>query len=171
MIRFHPDKNPGDDAAANSFKEAARASSKCFPMSHCGAGTTVSDMPVFRMLVVGAGCMNSMIFPISLKRLVISSVVECLVAAVGRGKDRKKAETFFVKFHFRCLKRPEVKVKLFIFVGMKSATTCGGNGAKPGTTPKPCEYCGGQGQGPTKLWYFSSSDDLPCLPRGWNDCP
>ncbi|MCK4686239.1 MAG: DnaJ domain-containing protein, partial [Pirellulales bacterium] len=24
-IRFHPDKNPGDEAAASNFKEAARA--------------------------------------------------------------------------------------------------------------------------------------------------
>ena len=51
------------------------------------------------------------------------------------------------------------------------ATTCGGSGAKPGTQPEPCRYCGGQGQVVQSTGIFSRADHLPLLPGSGLDHP
>jgi len=53
------------------------------------------------------------------------------------------------------------------FERMESCGTCGGTGAKPGTSPTPCRTCGGRGQVHVSQGFFAISRTCPkCRGRG-----
>lgn len=143
-LKNHPDRNPGDEEAIRRFKEASEAfdvlsdpdkKARYDRYGHAGLGAgagpggfqDVSDIfeafgDLFEGFGVGGGRSRRG------------------GSRVRRGDNLKTSVTIELIDAFRGVKQT-VKIKRH-----KACTTCNGTGAKPGTSPVTCDYCGGRGQ-------------------------
>ena len=144
-IRFHPDKNPGDAEAASRFKEAARAfevlsdadlRGRYDRYGHAGLqGGRQHDFndigDVFEAFgdLFGGGIFGE---------------------AFGGGRKRtnrpRKGRDVFCQVSLSLVEAARGATKTVSFARHELCGTCDGSGAKKGTKPQSCEYCGGQGQ-------------------------
>ena len=143
-MKYHPDRNPGDPEAEANFKECAEAyevlsdSQKRQAYDQYGhegvrgAGSAAHDFS--RMNVDDIFSMFNDIFG-------------------GGGGQRRQGGQRVVRGYDL---ETEVSITLedvlsgcereVEFTRMDVCETCTGSGSKPGTSPKPCETCGGQGK-------------------------
>ena len=144
-IRYHPDKNPGDAEAASRFKEAARAfevlsdadlRGRYDRYGHAGLqGGRQHDFndigDVFEAFgdLFGGGIFGE---------------------AFGGGRKRtnrpRKGRDVFCQVSLSLVEAARGATKTVSFARHELCGTCDGSGAKKGTKPQSCEYCGGQGQ-------------------------
>jgi molecular chaperone DnaJ len=144
-IKFHPDKNPGNAEAAARFKEAARAfevlsdadlRGRYDRYGHAGLQggrqhefNDIGD--VFEAFgdLFGGGIFGE---------------------AFGGGRKRtnrpRKGRDVFCQVSLSLVEAARGVTKTVSFTRHELCGTCDGSGAKKGTTPQACEYCGGQGQ-------------------------
>ena len=143
--KYHPDMNPGDEAAAEKFKEASEAYA------------VLSDADKRRQYdqfghaafdgangFSGGFDFNSMDFGD-----IFGDIFGDFFGTGRRGGARNgpskganvraSVRITFLEAVFGCEKELELTLK-------DPCTTCGGTGAKPGTTPQMCGKCGGKGQ-------------------------
>ncbi len=164
--KFHPDRNPGDEAAIASFKEAAEAfkvlndpdmRARYDRFGHAGvegggAGgfQDVDDIfeafgGIFGGIFGGGGSGNrgqGGPRPRKGESLQTSLTIELLDAAVGCSRELQ------IDKHVSCV-------------------TCNGSGAKPGTQPQKCDYCNGLGQVIQSQGFFRVQTTCPsCRGRG-----
>ncbi len=151
-IKFHPDKNPGDDEAVTRFKEAAEAfevlsdedkRSRYDRFGHAGvdngAGPHFNEVSdVFEAFgdLFGGGIFGD-IFG---------------AGGSGGGGNRRGGRRTRKGGDVSCHVQLELHeaargvTKVIEFDRHESCTACEGSGAKPGTKRESCNYCGGQGQ-------------------------
>jgi molecular chaperone DnaJ len=144
-IRFHPDKNPGDAEAATRFKEAARAfevlsdddlRNRYDRFGHAGVEggrrhdfNDISD--VFEAFgdLFGGGIFGE---------------------AFGGGRQRqsraRKGRDVFCQVHLSLVEAARGVTKTVEFDRHETCGECDGSGARKGTQPQACDYCGGRGQ-------------------------
>ena len=147
-IKFHPDKNPGDEEAVQRFKEAAEAfevlsdsdkRGRYDRYGHAGvdgpgAGphfTDVSDIfEAFGDLFGGGGGFSD------------------LFGGGGRrgGRRVRKGADVRAQVTIDLLEAARGVTKTISFERHTPCGTCRGEGAKPGTQRQSCDYCGGRGQ-------------------------
>ncbi len=156
--RYHPDRNRGDDEAVTLFKEASAAYSvlsdsdkraRYDRYGHAGVsgngGGGFSDVgdifDAFGDIFEGFGMFGG-----------------------GRGRSRSRAS-----------RGPSLKTSLTIDLldaargcertidleREELCDTCDGSGAKPGTSPEQCEYCGGHGQVVQSQGFFRVQTTCP----------
>ena len=151
-IKFHPDKNPGDKQAEDSFKEASEAyqilsdpenRSKYDRFGHdaFSGGMGGQDFRHYAEDIFGDifGAFFGESFssgPASGRDLRVPLEITLEEACSGISKD--------VKF-----KRPE------------PCGTCSGSGAEPGTDPQTCVQCAGAGQVQMQQGFFSLARTCP----------
>lgn len=152
-LQYHPDKNPGDKASEEKFKEISeayevlsdaqkRAQYDQFGHAGLGAGGFSGGFGF------GAGSPFGDIF----------SDIFGDIFGGGRQRERGKRgddllynlEIKFEEAAFGMEAQIEVPYS-------KRCDTCGGSGAKPGTEPKVCPTCRGAGQVRFQQGYFSVS--------------
>ncbi|SFI67736.1 molecular chaperone DnaJ [Planctomicrobium piriforme] len=145
VIKYHPDKNPGDEEAIVMFKECAEAyevlsdpnkRSRYDQFGHAGVNAGARGG--------GAGGFQD-----------ISDVFDAFGdlfegfglggrpgrrGGAARGPDLQVSVTLDLREAATGCKK-EVTVHRH-----KACGTCSGSGAKPGSKPEVCEYCGGHGQ-------------------------
>lgn len=144
-IKFHPDKNPGNEEAAARFKEAARAfevlsdqdlRSRYDRYGHAGIQggrqhdfNDISD--VFEAFgdLFGGGIFG-----------------EAFGGGRKRGSRARKGRDVFCQVTLSLAEAARGATKTVQFSRHEACAACDGTGAKPGTKPEGCEYCGGQGQ-------------------------
>lgn len=159
-IQFHPDRNPGDKAAEDKFKEAAEAyeilsddekRQRYDRFGHAGVGAGG-----------GAGFNNvDDIFE------HFGSIFEDLFGMSGgrrrggggtrarRGSDlRYDLTVSFKESVLGCERKIEIPKR-------QTCSTCSGNGAAPGTKPVTCGTCKGQGQVAVQQGFFSYAATCP----------
>jgi len=141
-IRCHPDKNPGDQEAADRFKEAARAfevlsddelRARYDRYGHAGlqgAGRThefndISDIFEAFGDIFGGGVFGGD------KR---------------RSNRPRQGKDVFSTLSMTLLEAARGATKTIEFTRHEACADCDGSGAKRGTKPVPCDYCGGRGQ-------------------------
>jgi len=148
--KYHPDANPGDQAAADKFKEASEAYSvlsdpekrrQYDQFGHAafegGAGGAGGGFGGFDFSGADFGD-------------IFGDIFGDLFGGGRRGgragngpmqgaNIRKGVRITFEEAVFGCEKELEVVIK-------DPCTTCNGTGAKPGTSPETCPKCGGKGQ-------------------------
>jgi molecular chaperone DnaJ len=145
-IRFHPDKNPGNEEAADRFKEAARAfevlsddnlRARYDRYGHAGLQggpqhefNDISDIFEAFGDLFGGGVFGD--------------------AFGGGGRRRgnrpRKGRDVFCTVSLSLLDAARGATKTVEFSRHEACATCDGSGAKKGTKPVQCDYCGGRGQ-------------------------
>lgn len=148
--KYHPDMNPGDAEAEKRFKEASEAyavlsdSEKRRQYDQFGHAA-------FEGGAGGAGGFGGFDFNGADFSDIFGDIFGDLFGGGGRrggranngpmkgANIRKSIRITFEEAVFGCKKEIEVILK-------DPCTTCGGTGAKPGTSPETCTKCGGKGQ-------------------------
>ena len=142
-IKFHPDKNPGNTEAADRFKEAARAfevlsndelRARYDRYGHAGLQgggrhefNDLSDIFDAFGDLFGGGMFGG--------------------SGGGRRPNRaRQGRDVFSNLSLSLLEAARGVTKTVEFSRHELCSSCDGSGAKKGTKPQPCEYCGGHGQ-------------------------
>ncbi len=144
-IRFHPDKNPGDAEAASRFKEAARAfevlsdadlRARYDRFGHAGLQGgrqhDFNDMgDIFEAFgdLFGGGIFG-----------------DAFTGNRNRGARARKGRDVFCQVSLSLLEAARGVTRTVEFDRHEACGACDGTGAKKGTKPQACDYCGGQGQ-------------------------
>ncbi len=138
-LKYHPDRNPGDEDAVARFKEAAEAfevlnsEEKRARYNRFGhAGLEGAGGHQFRDvgdIFDAFGDIFGDLFGGRRRRTRVSkgSDIRCRVTLDLLEAARGTSKVLQFQRHQRC-------------------DTCRGSGAKPGTRPEPCQYCGGAGR-------------------------
>ena len=144
-MQFHPDRNPGNDEAAVRFKEAARAFEVLSDTSlrdrydrygHAGLGGGTHDFNDMSDIFDAFG------------ELFGGGIFGEAFGGGGRrrGARARKGKDVFCELTLSLAEAAEGATRTVSFVRHEACSTCEGTGAKPGTSPQNCDYCGGHGQ-------------------------
>ncbi|OGT91508.1 MAG: molecular chaperone DnaJ [Gammaproteobacteria bacterium RIFOXYA12_FULL_61_12] len=167
-MKYHPDRNTGEQAveAEKMFKEAKEAYEMLSDprkraaydqFGHAGVDPSAGGGPGFG----GAGGGNfSDIFGD-----VFGDIFGGAAGARRGGPNRGADLRYNLELTLEeAVAGTTVKIRVPTLVG---CTTCGGSGAKKGTTPKGCPTCGGVGQVRMQQGFFSVQQTCPrCHGRG-----
>jgi molecular chaperone DnaJ len=158
-MKFHPDRNPGDDEAVGRFKEAAEAFEV---LSHAekrarydryghagleGGGAPhfhdVSDIFTAFGDVFGEGFFSD------------------FFGGGGRGARVQRGADIQCEVKLDLLEAAHGTSKVIRFQRHVACETCGGSGAKPGSRPEVCRYCGGKGRVVQSSGIFAMQSTCP----------
>ena len=148
--KYHPDMNPGDAEAEKKFKEASEAYAV---LSDAEKRRQYDQFghAAFEGGAGGAGGFGGFDFNGADFGDIFGDIFGDLFGGGARrggranngpmkgANIRKSIRITFAEAVFGCKKELEVILK-------DPCTTCGGTGAKPGTSPETCPKCGGKGQ-------------------------
>jgi molecular chaperone DnaJ len=144
-LKYHPDRNPGDDEAIVRFKEAAEAfevlsdqqkRARYDRYGHAGVDGPGGGSPHFSNVsdifqafgdIFGEGAFGDLFGGRRGGRQAKGADVRCNITLDLIEAARGVTKTIEFERHEPC-------------------TQCSGSGAKPGTTRQKCTYCGGRGQ-------------------------
>jgi molecular chaperone DnaJ len=157
-LKYHPDRNPGDEGAVNSFKEAAEA----FEVLNNKEKRAIYDRYGHAGLEGGGAAPHFR---------DVSDIFEAFGDIFGNGlfgdlfggrrqRVRRGAD-------IRCEVTLDLEeaagetTKEVVFDRHQACGTCGGTGSKPGTSPEPCQYCGGSGRVVQAAGFFSMQSTCP----------
>ena len=148
--KYHPDMNPGDAEAEKKFKEASEAYAVLSDAEKRRQYDRFGHA-AFEGGAGGAGGFGGFDFNGADFGDIFGDIFGDLFGGGGRrggranngpmkgANIRKSIRITFEEAVFGCKKELEVILK-------DPCTTCGGTGAKPGTSPETCPKCGGKGQ-------------------------
>ena len=159
-MKYHPDRNPDDQTAEARFKEAKEACEVLMDgqkrasydqFGHAGVDQSMGGGPR------GAG---------------FGSIFEDVFSDIfggGRAGSHGPARGADLRYNLEVALEDaafgtEVKIKVPTMVPCE---TCHGSGAKPGSSPKTCQTCGGHGQVRMQQGFFSIQQTCPkCQGQG-----
>ena len=151
-LKYHPDRNPGDKDAEESFKEAAEAYSvlgdenkraRYDQFGHAGLGGAAGGGSPF-----GGGGFNADIFSDFEDILGDFFGFGDIFGSRGRGRGRAARPGNDLRYSIKIdLEDAATGVKRKIKLNRReTCDSCGGTGAKDGTSVETCTTCGGRGQ-------------------------
>ncbi|MBI3723170.1 molecular chaperone DnaJ [bacterium] len=141
---FHPDKNPGDKASEDKFKEAAEAyevlqdpekRARYDQFGHEGLkGTSMPQYSSFEEIFESFGDIFG------------GGIFEGLFGGGGRRRGPRRGSSLKVEIVLEFLEAAKGTKKTIELRRAERCTDCEGSGAKPGSKPKTCDLCGGRGE-------------------------
>ena len=158
-MKYHPDRNPGDEDAVAKFKEAAEAFevlSKADKRSlydrygHAGLDGA-GGPPQFRDI--------SDIFA-AFSDIFGDSPFGDFFGG-GRGRRTRRGADVRCEVTLDLLEAARGAAKTVQFDRHEACPTCRGTGAQPGTQPERCRYCGGRGRVVQSAGLFSLQTTCP----------
>jgi molecular chaperone DnaJ len=158
-LRYHPDRNPGDEEAVAKFKEAAEA----FEVLNHKEKRSIYDRYGHAGLEGGGAAPHFR---------DVSDIFEAFGDIFGEGLfgdlfGRSRRRRVRKGADIRCEVTLDLEeaaqntVKEIVFDRHQACTTCGGSGAKPGSHPEQCQYCGGSGRVVQSAGFFSMQSTCP----------
>jgi molecular chaperone DnaJ len=160
-LRYHPDQNPGDRQAEERFKEV----SKAYDVLGDPDKRRAYDRLGGNRGVGGGGGAGFE----SLGELfdVLNSVLSAGLGGLKPSGSRSKGEDLRVSLTIS-LEEAYTGVRRDVTVPRRRACSrCGGSGAEPGTSLRPCPQCDGQGKVKLQQGLFSLTRDCKnCRGRG-----
>jgi len=158
-MKFHPDRNPGNEEAAERFKECAEAyevladnekKARYDRYGHAGLGNGSGG---------GAGFQD------------VSDIFEAFGDIFGgvfggggggrRGRSGRRGESLRTSITIDLLEAAKGCKRTLEIDRPVECETCQGSGAKPGTQPETCQYCGGRGQVVQSQGFFRVQTTCP----------
>lgn len=143
-IKYHPDKNPGDEEAVARFKEAAEAfevlndsEKRARYDRHGHAGVDGAG---------GGAHFRDVNDIFSAFGDIFGDSAFGDLFGGGRGKRANKGADVRSDLTLDLIEAARGVTKSIEFERHEQCETCDGNGAKPGTSRVKCNYCGGRGQ-------------------------
>ncbi len=159
-LKYHPDRNPGDEEAVVQFKEAAEAfevlshAEKRAAYDRYGhAGLEGGGAPQFHDVgdifaafgdILGEGFFG-----------------DIFGQRGGRSRRVRRGADIRCDVEMDLLEAAHNTAKIVHFQRHQACETCGGSGAKPGTQPEVCSYCGGHGAVVQAAGIFSMQTTCP----------
>jgi molecular chaperone DnaJ len=159
-MKYHPDRNPGDQSAEEAFKEAKEA----YEVLSDPQKRTAYDQFGHAGVSAGAGT--------GAGRGGFGDIFEDIFGDIfggGRGGAGRSYRGADLQYNLELTLEEAVfgtesKIRIPRLVTCK---TCTGTGAKPGTQPQTCSTCGGVGQVRVQQGFFSIQQTCPrCHGRG-----
>jgi molecular chaperone DnaJ len=144
-IKFHPDKNPGNEEAIARFKEAAEA----FEILNDAEKRARYDRYGHAGVAGGAQFHDINDIFSAFGDIFGGSVFGEFFGGGGgvRGARRvRKGADIGAQVTLDLLEAARGVTKSVEFQRHEKCRDCHGSGARPGTKPQPCNYCGGRGQ-------------------------
>jgi molecular chaperone DnaJ len=158
-LRYHPDRNPDDDEAVVKFKEAAEAfeilshtEKRAMYDRYGHAGLEGGGMPHFHDVsdifsafgdIFGEGFFND------------------FFGGQGRSVHAHKGADIRCEVRLDLIEAARGTSKVVRFMRHVACESCDGSGAKPGTQPEACHYCGGRGHVVQSSGIFSLQTTCP----------
>ncbi|HEY6231479.1 MAG TPA: molecular chaperone DnaJ [Pyrinomonadaceae bacterium] len=165
-VRFHPDKNPGDAAAEDKFKEAAEAYSvladaeqrqRYDRFGHAGVSSGAGQA----WGAPGFGGIEDILGDLFGFGDVFGGRAGSRRSAAQRGADLRYDLEITLEEAYHGM-TAQLRIPR-----LESCDTCKGNGAQPGTEPENCSNCGGTGQVRYQQGFFSVARTCqPCRGTG-----
>jgi len=159
-LKYHPDRNPGDDEAVAKFKEAAEAFEV---LSHPEKRARYDRYGHAAFEAGGAPQFHD-----------INDIFEAFSDIFGDhffgevfGRGRRRRERRRAGADVRCHVTLDLReaaqgvTKTIQFERHELCPTCEGSGARPGSKPEKCRYCGGRGQVVQSTGIFSIQTTCP----------
>jgi len=157
-LKYHPDRNPGDEEAVARFKEAAEAfevlnhpekRARYDRFGHAGLEGVAGGAPHFHD--VGD------IFE------AFGDIFGDLFGGGGRSRGRRvrRGADIRCQVTIDLIEAAHGVTKTVEFQRHQKCETCGGSGAKPGTEAEYCAYCGGSGRVVQSTGIFSLQTTCP----------
>lgn len=158
-LKFHPDKNPDDDEAERKFKEAAEAYEALSDpqkrqlydrYGHDGLrGTTMRGFGTFEDIFDAFGDIFG------------GGGFEDLFGFGRRGRRARRGPSLRCDITIDFAGVAKGVQKVISVVRHEPCPTCGGTGAKPGTSPITCPYCRGFGEVQQSQGFFTMRTTCP----------
>ena len=157
-LQYHPDRNPGDEEAVARFKEAAEAfdvlnnpDKRALYDRYGHAGLEGGAAPQFHDVndilsafgdIFGEGLFGN-------------------IFGGGGGRRARRGANTHCEVTLDLFEAARGTTKTVQFDRMQECGTCHGSGAKPGSQPERCRYCGGRGQVVQSTGIFSMRTTCP----------
>lgn len=157
-MKYHPDRNPNDKTAEAKFKEAKEAYEILSDAQKRAAYDQFGHAGVDASAAAGAGGFRSGASFTDIFDDVFGDIFGG--GRAGRSQAYRGAD---LRYDLDLSLEDAVQgttVKLRIPTKVK-CTTCGGSGAKKGTSPETCSTCGGLGQVRMQQGFFSIQQTCP----------
>ncbi len=168
-IKFHPDKNPGDKSAESQFKSIneayevlsdANKRAAYDRFGHAGVSGAAGGS--------GAGSGGFGGFSGDMGDVDLGDILGNIFGGAeglgGRGRQRSqtaRGEDIAVEAEVSLREAYEGAKKPIRLVRAERCDTCGGSGAKPGTSSATCKTCSGSGQIRSQRGFFVMSQTCP----------
>lgn len=155
-MKYHPDRNPDDDGAAEQFKEAKEAYEILSDERKRAAYDQFGHAGIEGAAGMGGGAGGAGF------RDIFDDVFGDIFGGRGGGGNRvyRGADLRYdleLSLEDAC-NGAEVRIEV---PSRESCGTCDGSGAKPGTTPSSCATCNGVGQVRMQQGFFSIQQTCP----------
>lgn len=157
-IKFHPDKNPGDDSAAERFKECAEA----YEVLSDDQKRQIYDQYGHEGLKARGGAHHYQnaedIFS------AFGDIFGDIFGGGGRRRQRggpRRGDHLQVGLSVTLAEAATGCEKDVTIDRTKPCERCSGSGAEPGHPPETCEYCGGAGQVVQSQGFFRVQTNCP----------
>ena len=163
-MKHHPDRNPDDKASEEKFKEAkeayevltdARKRQAYDQFGHAGVDPSAAGARGFGGGAEGFGGFADAFGDI------FGDIFGSQGGARGRGNGVYRGADLRYNLELsleEVARGTEAKIRI---PAMEECETCHGSGAKPGTQPKTCPTCNGQGQVRVSQGFFSIQQTCP----------
>ena len=164
-MKHHPDRNPGDKAAEDKFKEASEAYEVLSDPQKRAAYDQFGHAGVDQSAGMGGGAGAGGFGNFS----DIFGDVFGDIFGGGRGGRGGPSRGADLRYNLQlsleeAVRGTSVEIKVPTLV---ACDTCDGSGAKKGTSPKTCTTCGGMGQVRMQQGFFSVQQPCPsCKGQG-----
>lgn len=162
-MKFHPDRNPNDKTAEEKFKEAKEAYEVLTDVRKRGAYDQFGHAGVDQATGFGAGAAGAQGFGGFADAFgdIFGEIFGNTGGGRGRGDGMYRGSDLRYNLEIsleEAARGAEAKIRI---PTMEACDTCHGSGAKPGTQPKTCPTCQGQGQVRVSQGFFSIQQTCP----------